>query len=248
MSELQVLHPDFSKRLNEMMDKAGFDINDLSNRTGINYEMIRRYAHGYAKPRDANLRKIADALKASITYLSYGELPKEKVSVDDLKAKIAQIKEKKSPPTIAGQSVAKLVDSGMMPVISWVAAGSWTDVDPVTLDDVLEEVPRFPDMSPRAFGLRIKGRSMSPYYNPDDIIYVEPEITPWDLTDGDLVVVQCNDGKEATFKQLVIGETADDMYLKPLNPDWPEQRLQPMGECVLIGVVMHQLITRRRIR
>ena len=78
---------------------------------------------------------------------------------------------------------------------------------------------------------------MLPEFKPDEIIYVEPDITPWDLKDGDLVVVQCNDDTDATFKQLVMGDGHNDMYLKPLNPDWHEQRLTPMGECNLVGIV-----------
>lgn len=104
------------------------------------------------------------------------------------------------------------------------------------LDDVITRIPRLPHLSPRAFGLIIQGRSMLPRFKPGDTIYVEPNITPWDLKDGDLIVVHCNDAKEATFKQLVIGETSDDMYLKPLNPDWHEQKMVPMGECTLVGI------------
>jgi SOS-response transcriptional repressor LexA len=26
------------------------------------------------------------------------------------------------------------------------------------------------------------------------------------------------------------------MYLKPLNPDWHEQKMVPMGECTLVGI------------
>nr|WP_227504785.1 S24 family peptidase [Moraxella bovoculi] len=35
-----------------------------------------------------------------------------------------------------------------------------------------------------------------------------------------------------------MGETESDMYLKPLNPDWPEQKILPMGECRLVGKVV----------
>ena len=78
---------------------------------------------------------------------------------------------------------------------------------------------------------------MWPEFKPNEIVYVEPDITPWDLVDGNLVIVQCNDDTEATFKQLVMGDGHNDMYLKPLNPDWPEQRMQPMSECTLVGIV-----------
>lgn len=135
--------------------------------------------------------------------------------------------------------------NGMVPVISWVSAGSFTDVMPVTVNDAVDWIPRPQHLSERAFGLVIQGRSMCPEFKPDEIIYVEPEISPWELKDGDLIVIHCDDDKQATFKQLVIGDSQDDMYLKPLNPDWPDQRMMPMGECSLVGVVDSKFVRYR---
>lgn len=137
---------------------------------------------------------------------------------------------------------------GMVPVISWVAAGSFSDVIPVTIDDVIEWIPKPEHLSSRAFGLVIQGRSMWPEFKPNEIIYVEPEISPWELIDGDLVVVHCNDDKQATFKQLVLGDSLDDMYLKPLNEDWPDQKIVPMGECELVGLVDSKYVRYRQPR
>ena len=78
--------------------------------------------------------------------------------------------------------------------------------------------------------------------DPDDIIYVEPETGLFSLKNNDLVIVQCNDDTEATFKQLVLGETSKDMYLRPLNPNWHEQKMLPMGECNLVGKVVGKYV------
>ena len=110
------------------------------------------------------------------------------------------------------------------------------------MDDVIGEAPRPPNLSSNGFALRVQGRSMLPKFEPDDIIYVEPQTGLFALKDSDLVVVQCNDDTEATFKQLVIGDTFDDMYLKPLNPDWHEQRMMPMGDCNLVGKVVGKYV------
>ena len=83
---------------------------------------------------------------------------------------------------------------------------------------------------------------MLPKFDPDDIIYVEPETGLFALRNNDLVVVQCNGDTEATFKQLVIGETSDDMYLRPLNPSWHEQKMLPIGECNLVGKVVGKYV------
>lgn len=129
-------------------------------------------------------------------------------------------------------------DDDMLPVISWVAAGSWTEVDSSYMNDFDSDIPRPKDLSKLSFGLVVRGRSMWPEFKPGEVIIIEPNVGLGDLIDGDLVVVQCNDDNEATFKQLVLGDNAEDMYLKPLNPDWPEQEMRPMSECMLVGKVV----------
>lgn len=252
MSELEVKHPDFATRLRECMNKKNLDKNGLSDKTKISYEMIRRYCEGFAKPRRKGMQSISDALGVTAAYLEYGEISEKPPTVNELKAKIQAIQnddsiEQSNPADPEGTQRVP-VDYGMdgyVPVISWVAAGNFSDVMPVTIDDVIDWIPRPQHLSKRAFGLIIQGRSMWPEFKPDEIIYVEPEISPWDLKDGDLVVIHCNDDKQATFKQLIIGDGPDDMYLKPLNPDWPDQKIVPMGECTLVGIVDSK-VTRYR--
>lgn len=192
----------------------------------------------------------AEKYNADANYILNGSLPATTVS--DLKAKIKTMQSSTASsaqnPSDPEGTQRVPVDYGMdgyVPVISWVAAGSFSDVMPVTIEDVIDWIPRPQHLSKRAFGLIIQGRSMWPEFKPDEIIYVEPEITPWDLKDGDLVVIHCNDDKQATFKQLIIGDSPEEMYLKPLNPDWPDQKIVPMGECMLVGIVDSK-VTRYR--
>lgn len=190
----------------------------------------------------------AEKYNADANYILSGMSGKPTVS--DLRAQIQKIQSTTVLPSIDTPEGTKKVPvdygmSGQMPVISWVAAGSFSDVMPVTIDDAIEWIDRPSNLSPRAFGLIIEGRSMWPEFKPGEIIYVEPEIAPWDLKDGDLVVIHCNDDKQATFKQLIMGNGPEDMYLKPLNPDWPDQKIVPMGECMLVGIVDSK-VTRYR--
>jgi SOS-response transcriptional repressor LexA len=251
MSELEIKHQEFAKRLKLSMDAKGLDRMDLSSRTDISYEMIRRYCEGFAKPRSKGMQKLSNTLGVSAAYLEYGEVVKSKPTVNELRAKIDAMQSSDlsndSIDTPAGTKKVP-VDHGMtgqMPVISWVAAGSFSDVMPVTIDDAIEWIDRPSNLSSRAFGLVIEGRSMWPDFKPGEIIYVEPEISPLELKDGALIVIHCNDDKQATFKQLIIGDSPDDMYLKPLNKDWPDQKIIPMGECMLVGIVDSKL-TRYR--
>ena len=182
----------------------------------------------------------------SLDWVLTGEGDIEKPTPSELMQKIKDIENGVSDtgyPAPSGTTGARMVGtSSMVPILSWVAAGSWSNTEAVTMDDVIGEAPKPPNLSKHGFALRVQGRSMLPKFEPDDIIYVEPQTGLFALKDSDLVVVQCNDDTEATFKQLVIGETFDDMYLKPLNPDWHEQRMMPMGDCNLVGKVVGKYV------
>lgn len=133
-------------------------------------------------------------------------------------------------------------NSDEVPILSWVAAGSWSNVEAVTFDDAIGRVSRPKNLSKNGFALIVRGESMLPKFDPDDIIYVEPQTGLFALRNNDLVIVQCNDDTEATFKQLVLGEKSSDMYLRPLNPNWHEQKMMPMGDCNLVGKVVGKYV------
>lgn len=169
----------------------------------------------------------------------------DKPSIASLRDKIHAIQNgstNESPAPLGTDHAPMAKNSDKVPILSWVAAGSWSNVDAVTFDDAIGRVSRPNNLSKNGFALIVRGESMLPKFDPDDIIYVEPETGLLALKNNDLVVVQCNGDTEATFKQLVIGETSDDMYLRPLNPNWHEQKMMPMGDCNLVGKVIGKYV------
>ncbi|WP_332604746.1 LexA family protein [Acinetobacter sp. ESBL14] len=130
-----------------------------------------------------------------------------------------------------------LTKDDQIPVISWVAAGSFSNVDTVLKDtEVSEWLPHNDDGGKNGYGLIVTGYSMSPKFEPEDRIYVNPDFPVNDLKTGDLVIVSCLGDTEATFKQLVIeGSTK---YLQPLNPNWKEKVIKLTPDCRLVGKVV----------
>ncbi|OOR85880.1 hypothetical protein B0181_11855 [Moraxella caviae] len=184
----------------------------------------------------STLQRLADLTRVNYSWLATGEGEMtSKPSIGELQDKIDAIMDKEQ-----GQLVKKDVLSAAnpVPVISWVAAGAWSETNTVTVDDAFDWLPRPYNLSKDGFALQVRGESMLPEFRPNDYIFVEPAFPVWDLKNGDLVVVQESDKNEATFKQLVLGETTEDMYLKPLNPDWHEQKMLPKSEWVLVGKVV----------
>lgn len=125
----------------------------------------------------------------------------------------------------------------LIPVISWVQAGSWTTVDSVPAGTQFEEwLPPNPKCGKNGYGLEVVGESMLPDFRPGDKIYVNPDFQITDLKTGDLVIVSCQGDSEATFKKLIV--ESGNMYLQPLNPDWPEKTIALEDGCKLVGKVV----------
>ena len=124
-----------------------------------------------------------------------------------------------------------------VPVISWVAAGSFDPIETVLKDvEVDEYLPPIRECGKNGYGLVVVGNSMKPDFKPGDRIYVNPDIQTFDLHTDDLVIIACCGESEATFKKLII--EGSDKYLQPLNPDWPEQIIKLTEDCRLVGKVV----------
>lgn len=65
-------YPDFADRLNGLISTSDISITQLSEKTGVTYEMVRRYTLGTAKPRTPTMRKLSAVLGVDAAYLEYG--------------------------------------------------------------------------------------------------------------------------------------------------------------------------------
>ncbi|OJU88485.1 MAG: peptidase S24, partial [Acinetobacter sp. 38-8] len=159
-------------------------VNDLKDAMGVTYEMARRYTLGTAKPREEKLKKLAEIFNVDISFLSHGSILDGNV---DLSKKI------------------RFEESKKIPVISWVAAGSFSPIETVLRDaEVDEYLPPIKECGKNGYGLIVTGYSMSPKFEPQDRIYVNPDFQVSDLKTNDLVIVACLGDTEATFKKLII--------------------------------------------
>jgi len=121
---------------------------------------------------------------------------------------------------------------GLYPVISWVQAGDWAQIFEQNKQDA-EHYPCPVKCSDKTFLLKVRGMSMSPTFNEDELIFVDPEVEP---SNGKYVVARLDDENEATFKQLII--EGGHKFLKAANPSWPTP-IQPInGNCTIVGVVV----------
>lgn len=207
------------QRISKLMLDMDVSNAKLARMIGVSRPTIGNWIEGKSAPTGENLTNLANALKVDPNWLMSGK--ESRVRLDnnvDISQKIP-------------------FDGFPIPVISWVAAGSFGPIETVLRDaEVDEYLPPIKECGKNGYGLVVTGISMSPKFEPEDRIYVNPDFQVSDLKTGDLVIVSCAGDNEATFKQLIIEGTTK--YLKPLNPKWDEQIIKLTEDCRLVGKVV----------
>jgi SOS-response transcriptional repressor LexA len=127
------------------------------------------------------------------------------------------------------------VKARMAPVLSWVQAGSFTNVAAVDMSEVTEWLPLPEDECSNCFFLKVQGLSNFPDFMEGDYIVVDPDAYYGDMQSGDIIVVRRGD--DATFKKLVI-ETNGKRYLQALNPEFKPNIIELDDQCLFVGQVV----------
>ncbi|WP_262016414.1 LexA family transcriptional regulator [Acinetobacter baumannii] len=124
----------------------------------------------------------------------------------------------------------------LIPVLSWVQAGTMTSVEDIDPNKINEWLPPLSADDPDGcFYLRVVGVSNSPKYEEGDYILVNPNYQVCDLLPDDLIVVRNN--TDATFKKLVI-ESDQRKYLQALNPNFHPNIIEFEDGMELVGLVI----------
>ncbi|MBU3846122.1 MAG: helix-turn-helix domain-containing protein [Candidatus Acinetobacter avistercoris] len=126
------------------------------------------------------------------------------------------------------------VSPRMAPVLSWVQAGTMTNVQSIDMSQVEEWLP-LPDECTNCFYLKVQGVSNSPDFIEGDYILIDPDVYYSDVLSGDMIVVR--KFEDATFKKLVI-ETDGSKYLQALNPEFKPNIIPLDEDCHFVGQVV----------
>lgn len=230
-----LLSPKFPKAENQAMQLSG--------------PKFGAYLKRLAKSRDVSntrLAEVADVTLQAVTgWFNTGSIARENLLAiaPELGASVDQILQGKAHLG-QGNATSTRARTHQIPVVSWVAAGSWNEAaDPYApgaahrWEDVDETIGK------AAFALEVRGDSMEKPGGrvsfPDGcLIIVDPTRKP---KPGDFVVVRNNDSDEAMFKEYVI-----DGGIKSLKPLNPQYRTQQIGSgTVMVGVVVLKIEKQR---
>lgn len=209
-------------RFQQCLDKLGIKQADVARHIGASPTAISKIASG--ETRSSRLMpKIAEYFGVSESWLLFGierSAPSNIIPIPNTKP-------------ITNKNAGAYV-----PVISWVAAGCFHNVETLPEDELIKWVPCPVPHSQHTFALKISGVSMEnpngkPSFEDGDIIYVDPEKNPENKS---CVIITLEGSSAATFKQLII--ESDGKYIRPLNPDWHEQIIKINGNAIINGVVI----------
>lgn len=219
-----------------------------SNNRAMEYKDRIKAARRHAKLTQAQLAKLVGIDQASISDLERGRSARSSYNASIAKAcGVSAIWIESGAGQMIGETeqsnVRDIVQPNMMfryPVISWVAAGAWSEaVEPFPpgFSDRYE-MSEYDSKGP-AFWLEVKGDSMTSINGQSvpegTFILVDTEA---DVHSGKLVIAKLADSNEATFKKLV--EDGGRRFLKPLNPAYP---IEPCADdCKIVGVVVRALM------
>ncbi|AZC55416.1 HTH-type transcriptional regulator prtR [Pseudomonas chlororaphis subsp. piscium] len=126
----------------------------------------------------------------------------------------------------------------LLPVIGYVKAVAFNEAgEGLQPEDLEEWVEAGGPAGPRAFILRVEGRSMEPDFSPGDKVVIDPDM-PW--KSGDFVVARRSNEKAATLRQ--ISEEGGDLYLYATNPNWPERVIKIDSEWTVYGRARRKIV------
>jgi len=185
----------------------------------------------YGQVTPTHLSKIENGTVPSV-YLASQIARSLGLSLDEIMEEVYGEAELKPEPTKAQ----------MVPVLSWVQAGSWmSSPTSIALDESTKWIVAPRDaIPPGCYALKIRGESMQsggPVSFPDgSYVIIDPNIPP---EHGKYVIAMKRDSEESTFKQLINDGGA--AYLKPLNPQYP--MIQVDEDTIFCGSVIDQIVT-----
>jgi SOS-response transcriptional repressor LexA len=210
-----------SLRLRNALEEKGMSQAKLAKNIGVSQQSIQYLCSGKAQGTTHAI-EIADALEISPSWLLTGK------NKETYKPSLNIESEQASDEVKAKNKQGKLI-----PLVSWVAAGTFNEnTDPFAMGDADEFYPCPTKHSESTFALKVVGLSMYPEFSPGEVIYIDPEV---EASNGSFVVVRQNNDSEATFKQLkVMGDTR---FLQAVNQSMPDL-IEMLPDANICGVVI----------
>lgn len=198
-----------NQRIKRLRKLNGYTQVELAKYVGVTNGSISQWESELTSPKGEQIQPLAKALKVDVVELLQGTEFSSNVE---------------SGPLL----------KGTVPLISWVQAGAWSEMEEVNF--IAESAERYKTtakVGPNAFAVRVVGDSMTSNTGRSipagAIVVADPDI---EAVSGKVVIARLDDSLEATVKELVID--AGRKYLRPFNSSFPTIPIN--GNCTIIAV------------
>ncbi len=199
-------------RIAAARQKKGWNQSELARALDVTPQTVQHWEKG-GGIKQARLAEVAKVLGTSVDWLLFGDDPRVH----------AVVREPAAPAYVIDGQVPVLA---LIEVEDWARSGALPERAPSLVSPV--------EVGPRAFAVRVTGRSMEPRFAPGDIAFVDPDALP---AAGRFVVVVPAPSSEAVLREISV--EGGERYLSAVNPAWPGERLSPLGpEAIIAGTVV----------
>lgn len=201
------------QRIRALRREKNLTQGDLAKIVGVSAPNVTGWEKDAYAPKAEPLSKMASYFGVSTSFITNGD-----ESGPQLDNNVAPVNQK------------------LIPVLSWVQAGTMTSVEEINPLEITQWLPPLSSDDPDGcFYLRVVGISNYPTYADGDYILINPSYQVCDLISEDLVVVRNN--SDATFKKFVI-ESDERKYLQALNPNFQPNIIEFEEGMELVGLVI----------
>lgn len=222
MTELNI-KKEIGKRILEARKAKGLTLKALGELAGgFKQARMTNWEQGIRTPGPEEIKQLAHALDVSPAYL---------MCLSDEK----QLQKAKSP-----SQLIPLLDYQKACDINLYAEATY-QVESNSRDTVFISVSTelLPNLSEHAFALKVTNDSMLPEIKVNDVLVVEPIISP---DPGDYVVVKIAGKNEAVICQYKkLSYTSSEFELLTLNDNWPDIKVHDSAHATIIGKLIQNI-------
>lgn len=160
----------------------------------------------------------------------------------EVSPRLAQLYQSAAPATPttedeSGQPYA-YVRGRTLPLLGYVQAGAFCEATDRSMHGNIEEwVDSGGPVGPRAFVVRVEGRSMAPRLLPGEMVVIDPDL---DWGPGNIVLAKRSSDQHVTIKTLC--REGNEYYLEAANPDWPDRIIRMTEEWVICGRARRKIV------
>lgn len=231
-----------ANQIRKFRKSKSITLDGLAEKTGLSTSFLSRLESGGRGAGLESYVKISRALAVPVAQLT------DEFSEDDVLDRVRGLHRTDARPSVpeTSEPIPVAVPSLLVldvPVYGTVAASGLGNGAFRLSNDIVEWAARPPALAGVVdlYALEVKGDSMSPKYEPGDIVYVHPHRA---YRPGDIVVIQepaSDNGEPQSFIKVFRKETAAEIVASQYNP--PAELNFRRSD----GLVVHKVMTNREL-